>query len=214
MLFENRKDAGQKLSKSLKKYQRDDLIVFGLARGGIPVAFEVAKEFNKPLDVIIVRKLGLIDQPELGFGAIAPENVMILNSKIVDIYNVTSREIEYVKQKEEEKILKRMLQYRKNKIDYDLENKVALLIDDGIATGITTLVAIKYIKKFNPKRIIVASPICASGAIEAIKSETDDFICQYSSNNFSGISEFYKEFAQISDEEVVAMLNTSKKFSK
>jgi len=205
MFFKDRKDAGEKLSRALEKYINEDLYILALPRGGVPVAYEIARRFNAPLDVIVVRKLGYSWNNELGFGAIAP-GITVLNEEILDSYPLKAREINYIKTKEETELARRVKEFRNDKKLYDLKNKTALIVDDGIATGVTILAAIRYAKGLNPRKVIVATPVCAPDTLMTIEAEADDVICLETPFNFNAVAEWYEYFPQTSDAEVKEIL--------
>lgn len=213
MLFKDRSDAGIQLSQELTKLKKDKIVVLALARGGVPVGLEVAKELNSRLDVIVIRKLGFPLFKELGFGAIAPNNVMVLNNGIVNSIGLDQSQIELIKSHEEMELLRRLHSYHgKNKI-LDLKNKTAIIIDDGVATGITAKAAIKYVKTFKPKKIIMAAPVCAFESVNDLKTEVHEVVCLAAPLDFQSVSQWYDDFPQVTDDEVVTILRELDSYS-
>lgn len=213
MLFKDRSDAGKQLSQELVKFKKDKPVVLSLARGGVPVGFEVAKELDSQLDVIVVRKLGFPLFKELGFGAIAPNNVTVLNNGMVNYFGLDNSQIEMIKSQEEIELLRRLHNYRGNNKMTDLKNKTAIIVDDGVATGITAKAAIKYAKSFKPKKIIMAAPVCAVESINDIKTEVHEVIYLAAPLDFQSVSQWYDNFPQVTDEDVIRLLRGSNSYT-
>lgn len=205
MVYRDRKDAGEKLARTLKLSKFTEPVVFGLARGGVPVAYEVAKWLEVSLNVIVVRKLGLPDFPELGFGAIAPGGVLVVDEALVDRFGLDHEQIVEVVHKEQKELIKRVKKYQLRPLGR-LDGQTAIIVDDGVATGSTILAAVRYVKKLEPKRIVVAVPVCPSGIDNVIRKEADDFICLSTESFFGAVGQFYEEFEPTSDGEVVKIL--------
>lgn len=206
MRFKDRYEAGQKLADALKNLDIKSPYVFGMARGGVPVAYEVAKKLNAPLDVLVVRKLGMPQNPEFGFGAIAPEGVSEINTETVQSYRLSSEQIEKIKSAEESELEERLQKYRRDKKLPDLLEKTAIIVDDGIATGVSAKVAIKYLKSKKPQQIILAAPACAKDSEEKLKKYADKIVCLVSSSAFFAVGQWYENFNQTTDEEVTLLL--------
>jgi putative phosphoribosyl transferase len=206
MIFADRYDAGKHLASEIKKKGYSTPYVIGLARGGLPVAFEVAKALKSPLSVLVVRKLGVPALAELGFGAIAPSGIMVLNEEIVRIAGLSKYEINLARQKEQAELSRRIKRYGAKPEMPEIKDKIAILVDDGIATGISAQAAIKYLKVFNPKKVVLATPVCSPETLQMLKAEADEVICLNSPAYFSAVGEWYKDFSQTSDEEVIELL--------
>lgn len=175
--FKDRKEAGQQLAQQLKHYAgRPDVIVLGLPRGGVPIAFEVANELQAPLDVFLVRKLGLPGQPELAMGAIASGNVQVLNEDVVRWTGVPSRVIEAVAQHERAELDRRERRYRGGRSPLQLAGKVVILVDDGLATGSTMQAAVQAVRELSPSRIVVAAPVGAPDSCHALGRVADEVV--------------------------------------
>lgn len=210
--YENRSHAGKLLANTLAPYaNHQDTIILALPRGGVPVAYEIASALHLPLDVFIVRKLGVPMQPELAFGAIASGNIVYLNQDIINHYQLTEKAIQKVQQAEITELNRRLLMYRGN-CDYSyLTNKIVILIDDGIATGATMQVAINAIKNLHAKEIILALPVGALDACLALAKQVSKLICPLQIKNFAAVGQWYDDFNQTSDKEVQALLTANAK---
>lgn len=206
MIFENRQQAGEKLASELLKYRRENPYVLSLPRGGVPVGFEVAKLLQASLSVVAVRKIGLAGNPEYGIGAIAEGGVKILDQKAIESLGINKKEIEKIIQFEEEELKRRVRIYRGNKPLPNLAGKTAILVDDGMATGITAKAAIETVRKLHPQKIVLAAPVCALDTVESLKNLVDEVICFTAPLDFIAVGAWYKTFAQVSDEEVADLL--------
>jgi putative phosphoribosyl transferase len=207
MRFLNRVDAGRQLAKRLRSYAKQkNVIVLGIPRGGVPVAYEVASELEAPLDVFVVRKLGVPWQPELAFGAIASGGVCILDDEVVESAGISHLEVERVAAREEIELQRREKIYRGGRPALALEGKAVILVDDGIATGASTRAAITALRQLHPCRIVLAAPVAPGPTYRRLRSEVDDFVCVHTPETFYAIGEFYDDFSQVSDEEVMELL--------
>lgn len=213
-LFVDRTDAGKQLANALKSYSgQSDIIILALPRGGVPVAYPIAKALKSPLDVFLVRKLGVPRQEELAMGAIASNNVMILNDEIINQLGISQSQIDEVIKKEKSVLEERQNKYTGDRAPIEIENKTVILVDDGIATGSTIRAAIKAIKKLNCKKIVVAVPVAPPDTIEKIRDEVDEMICLKMPYPFFAIGGWYENFGQTSDEEVITLLQKSRENS-
>lgn len=207
MLFRNRIEAGRLLAADLAAYaDRRDTIVLALPRGGVPVAFEVARALRAPLDVFVVRKLGVPGQPELAMGAIATGGIRVLNHDVVDLLHVPQDAIEAAAERELRELERREKRYRLRQAPPEVRGRTAILIDDGLATGATMRAAVVALRRLGPARVVVGVPVgdpvtCAEFAVEA-----DDVVCARTPEPFRAIGTWYDDFAQTSDEEVHALL--------
>jgi predicted phosphoribosyltransferase len=210
MLLKNRSEAGYLLALKLKKYANNPQgLVLGLPRGGIPVAYEIAKYLHLPLDLCLVRKLGVPKRPELAMGAIAWGGVKVFNQDIINELKITATAIEKVVEQELAELSRRERIYRGNRPLPTINGKIIILVDDGIATGATLKAAIMTLKKQQPKQIIVAVPIVSLSMIPAIEAEIDSLVCLMKPENLNSISLWYEDFSQTSDEEVTRLLKAS-----
>jgi len=207
MIFLNRVNAGCKLAKKLDAYAgRKDVLVLGIPRGGVPVAFQVAAELGAPLDVFVVRKLGAPWRPELAFGAIATGGIRILDTQIVESLGITDLEIERIAARERQELDRRERVYRGTRPPLNVDGKTVILVDDGIATGASTRAAIAALRKLKPARIVLAAPIGPASTCSRLRLEVEDLICLDTPEAFYAIGEFYEDFSQVSDEEVTNLL--------
>jgi len=207
MIFANRVEAGRELARKLTKYAgRDDVIVLGAPRGGVPVAFEVARELRAPLDVFVVRKLGVPGHEELAFGAIASGGIRIINRSTIEALSLTDREVEQVAAAEEKELKRREREYRHSRAPLNLNGRTAILVDDGIATGASVLAAIHALREMKPKALVVATPVAPRATCDGLRREADDVVCAESPEPFYGVGQFYGDFSQVSDEEVTELL--------
>jgi putative phosphoribosyl transferase len=206
VIFKDRVEAGKILANKLSKYAAEDPLVLGLPRGGVPVAFEVAKALKAPLDVYIVRKLGVPGHEELAMGAIATGDVRVLNESVIGPLQISQEAIETETKREKKELKRRERVYRSGRSPLNLANRTVLLIDDGIATGSTIKAAIAALKKQKAAKIIVGVPVAPSSTIEELKNEVDDVICVSTPDFFIAISVWYDEFPQTTDEQVRELL--------
>ncbi len=207
MIFKNRAQAGKMLAEKLLKYKDDPTaIILALPRGGIEIGYEVAKDLNLPLDIIVSRKIPDPVNSELAIGAITPDGQIILDKIIIKRYKIPQSFIDLQIKKEQEEAQRRLELYRKNKDQLNLKNKIAILVDDGIATGYTMKAAIKSAKKLGAQKIVVAIPVMPKEDIGKIKKDVDELICLHKAETFLGVGAFYQNFPQLTDEEVVSTL--------
>ena len=206
VIFKDRVAAGEILANKLSKYAAENPLVLGLPRGGVPVAFEVAKALKAPLDVYIVRKLGVPGHEELAMGAIATGDVRVLNESVIGPLHISNEAIETETEKEKEELKRREGVYRSGRAPLNVANRTVLLIDDGIATGSTIKAAIAALKKQKAAKIIVGVPVAPASTIEELKKEVDDIVCVSTPDFFIAISVWYDEFPQTTDEQVRKLL--------
>ena len=208
MIFKDRHEAGKKLTKKLSKYKnKKDVIVLGIPRGGVEVAFEVAKILIAPLSIVVTKKIGHPFESEFAIGAVSPGNY------IVDEGYGKEAKDEYIKKtvrQMNKEIKRRYTEYTKGILP-KLKNKIVIVVDDGLATGYTLLAAIKYVKSKNPKKVIVAVPVAAQDSFEKVKKMADELICLEVPGFFFAVGSFYQEFSQLEDEEVRFYLEEGEK---
>ena len=209
MLFDDRRDAGRQLARVLNHLRGQDVVVLGLPRGGVPVAFEVARELDAELDVIVVRKLGVPFQPELGMGAIGEDGVRVVNRDVVEAAGVTEAQIADVEGRERVELERRARRFRGDRPRLDLTGRVAVIVDDGIATGSTARVACQIARAHGATRVVLAVPVAPPDWTERIGPDADDLVALHTPHPFWAIGQFYRDFSQTSDDEVVACLARS-----
>jgi putative phosphoribosyl transferase len=206
MSFLDRSDAGRRLANRVLHLRGEDVVVLGLPRGGVPVAAEVAWALGAPLDVIVVRKLGVPVQPELGMGAIGEGDVRIINPEVVAITHVTDGEIAAVEKRERAELERRARRFRGERRRTPLAGRTAIIIDDGIATGSTARAACQVAKAQGAARVVLAVPVAPPSACTALAADADEVICLETPAHFLAIGEWYQDFSQTSDGEVVSLL--------
>lgn len=206
--FIDRQEAGIILTKHLKNYaHQSNVIILALPRGGVPVAYEIAKALSLPLDVFIVRKLGVPGHEELAMGAIASGDTVIFNESMMKQMNLEESLIEGVLRAEKKELLRRERLYRRNRPAIDPTGKTIILVDDGIATGSTMLAAIQALRKHKPESIVVAVPVSPQSTYKGMKALVDKIICPLTPINFYSVGLWYENFTQTSDDEVIELLD-------
>lgn len=210
MFYKDRKDAGRQLAEKLKKYKEDKPIIMALPRGGVVLGYEVAKILNAPMDVITTRKTGAPFNPEFGIGAIAPNGIRILNPESINLLKISDSEIERIIEKETNEMNRRITLYRKGLPSINLQGKTVIVVDDGLATGVSTKAAILSIKQMQPEKIILAVPVSPPNTADKFRKEVDEFICLAEPADFYAVSVYYDNFEQISDEEVINLIQKAK----
>jgi putative phosphoribosyl transferase len=206
MSFINRVDAGRCLAARLEYLRGEDLVILGLPRGGVPVALEVAAALHAPLDVIVVRKLGVPFQPELGMGAIGEDGVRVLNVEVVRMAGVSSEELAAVEKRERVELERRAQRFRGGRIPVPIKGKTVVVVDDGIATGSTARAACQVARAHGAARVILAVPVAPRDWTDRLAGDADEFVCVDTPEPFFGVGQFYADFSQTTDEEVIACL--------
>ncbi|WP_066384231.1 MULTISPECIES: phosphoribosyltransferase [unclassified Anabaena] len=207
MLFQNRTTAGQTLASNLGEYvNQPDVIVLALPRGGVPVAFEVAQALNAPLDVLVVRKLGVPNQEELAMGAIASGGVRIINQQIVNELNFSEEVIARVAAQEQRELERREAMYRGDEPFPELQGRTVILVDDGLATGATMWAAVLAVRQKQPKEIVIAVPVAASETCQQLENKVEKIVCAATPSPFYSVGMWYEEFPQTTDEQVRELL--------
>ena len=209
-MFRDRIDAAQKLTQSLKEYESLKPIILALPRGGVPIGYEVAQALHAPLDILVVRKVGAPWNPEFGIGALAP-GVEILDEDSLQTLGLTRSDLEGIIEEETLELNRRIRLYRGHDDFPDIAGKTVILIDDGLATGISTRAAILAIKKMNPSQLILAVPVGPQDTINKLKKLVDTLICLEVPPHFYAVGAFYHDFPQVSDAEVIDLLKRSSK---
>jgi erythromycin esterase-like protein/adenine/guanine phosphoribosyltransferase-like PRPP-binding protein len=213
-IFRDRRDAGRVLAALLEGYRgRPDVVVLGLPRGGVPVAYEVARALGAPLDVFVVRKLGVPGHEEMAMGAIASGGVVVLNDDVIRALRINPQTIQRVAEREARELLRREQAYREGRPMRDLAGKTVILVDDGLATGSSMRAAIQALRKLGPARIVVAVPAAPESTCSELAAEVDDVVCATTPSPFFAVGYSYWDFAQTSDEEVRELLHAASGFS-
>jgi putative phosphoribosyl transferase len=207
MLFRERADAGGQLLSRLGRYAgRDDVLVLALPRGGMPVGYEIARGLGAPLDVFVVRKLGVPGQEELAMGAIATGGVRVINADVVDALRIPPAVIDRVAAEEARELERRERAYRGDRPEPDVRGKTVILVDDGLATGSTMRAAVAALRAQGPARIVVAVPVGAQSTCEELSREVDEIVCLAMPEPFLAVGRFYDDFSQTTDQEVHDLL--------
>jgi putative phosphoribosyl transferase len=207
MVFQDRTDAGRRLATRMAGYRSEpNLLILGLPRGGVAVAFEIAKALHAPLDIFVVRKLGVPGQEELAMGAIASGNVLVRNLSVLDALHISESVFRAVVERERDELKRREVVYRGHRAPPAISGRSIIVVDDGLATGATMQAAIEGVRTQKPARIVVAVPVAAPCTYEKLRGMVDDFIWLATPERFYGVSQLYKDFSETSDEEVHQLL--------
>ena len=204
--FLDRRDAGRKLARPLMRYREEHPVVFALPRGGVPVAYEVALALDAPLDVLVARKLGAPDQPEFGIGAVAPGGVRVLNEDAVRRLGIPEDYLDWITAQETAEVERRLRHFRGELPETPVAGRAVILVDDGLATGVTARAAVEALRLRGPGRLVLAVPVCADQTAEFLRPEVDDLVCLRCPPDLGAIGFWYADFDQTPDEEVVRLL--------
>jgi len=210
--YRNRSEAGRLLAAELLRYKsKRDVVVLGLTRGGVPVAAEVATALQAPLDVVVVRKLGVPFQPELAMGAIAGDGVEVLDKELIHAVGLTDKDVAAAVARERAEVDRREQLYRGGRPPLDLKDRMAILVDDGLATGSTMLAAVAFARKRQAKRIVMAVPVGSVDALEKLGEKVDECVCLAAPDPFFAVGEWYWTFLATQDAEVIKLLEENAK---
>ena len=212
--FRDRRDAGERLAARLTYLESEHPLVLGLPRGGVPVAAVVAARLHAPLDILVVRKLGVPFQPELAMGAIGEEGARVLESNVIRQAGITAGQIAAVETKERAEIERRAARYRDGRTPVPLSGRVVVIVDDGIATGSTALAAIQVARHRGAARVVLAAPVASAETARDLMSVVDEFVCVATPEDFGAVGRFYRDFSQTSDDEVASLLATARAASE
>lgn len=207
MSFINRKHAGEMLAKSLAKYKDTDAMVAALPRGGVPIAAIISQKLNLNLEVLVVRKIGAPFQPELAVGAICEDQEPIWNMRVLSMVGLQPDDLGQTVQSEMANIKQQVKVFREGKKISDLINKNIILVDDGLATGATMLAAIKFLKKKGAHKITIAVPVAATSSVKQLKDKVDELVVLESHEDLSSVGQWYKDFSQVTNEQVLKILH-------
>ena len=210
MLFKDRTEAGRMLAARLMKYRESDPIVLALPRGGVVVGYEVASALGALFDVMVVRKVGAPGRPELGVGAVAPGGVWIFNEPLMRMLGLSEDDIAYTAAAEEREMERRLRRYRGSARMPSFGDRTVILVDDGLATGVTARAAIEAVRREAPRRLVFAAPVCAPDTAEALRAEVDEVLCAETPDDFMAVGVWYENFEQVTDEEVVRLLERAR----
>jgi predicted phosphoribosyltransferase len=214
MIFQDRSDAGRQLAQRLAVYQEAHPLIFGLPRGGVVVAFEVALSLNAPLDVVVARKIGAPDQPELGIGAIAPGGVRVLDERTIRLLDIPQVRIDRVIERESLELERRLRLYRGDRPPPGVCGRTVIVVDDGLATGVTARAAVRSLKLGSPHRTVLAAPVCAPESAAGFRSEVDEIVCLGMPFDFRAVGLWYQNFDQTTDDEVLDLLDRARTFGR
>ena len=206
MVFRDRRDAGKQLSERLLHLRGHSPIVLALPRGGVVVGNEVARALGAPLEVIVARKLGAPGNPEFGFGAIGPGGERVLDRNTVRMLGLTEADIELVAREELQELERRLHHYRGDRPMPELRGRTAIVVDDGLATGVTARAALRAVRRMQPARLVLAVPVSPPDTAESMAAEVDEFVCLHTPPGFMAVGQWYEVFYQTSDEEVLQIL--------
>ena len=209
--FRDRRDAGKRLAGRLARYRDERPVVFALPRGGVPVGYEVALALGAPLDVLVSRKLGAPDQPEFGIGAVAPGGVRVLNENVVRRLGIPEDYLDRITRQETAEVERRLKHFRGDRPEADVSGSTAILVDDGLATGVTARAAVEALRLRKPERIVLAAPVCAAQSAGLFQAVVDDLICLKCPPDLGAIGFWYQDFDQTPDEEVIRLLEEHQK---
>ncbi len=208
MPFADRRDAGRRLAKALERYRAERPVILALPRGGVPVAAEIAEALSAPLDLVLVRKIGLPGQPELAMGAVVdgPAPLTVRNEDVIRLTQASEAAFDAVRDRELAEIARRRRRYLGDRPHPGLAGRVAIVVDDGIATGATTRAALRSVRQFGPARLVLAVPVAPTTTLAELRDEADDIVCLEDHEPFGAIGAFYGDFSQVGDEEVTRIL--------
>lgn len=206
-VFQDRTDAGERLAAALDRIQSENPIVLGLARGGVVVAAAVAKRLNAPLDALICQKVGAPNHPEYAVGAVAPGGIVVADNDALSQLEISKTEFERMAELKVAEVNRRLGVYRGGQQPPEVAGRTVVIVDDGLATGTTALAAVQYARKLGAARVVLAAPVCSSGAIDLLEDEVDELICLSEPSFFYAVGQWYRDFNQVGDDEVIALLS-------
>jgi predicted phosphoribosyltransferase len=208
--FEDRRDAGRRLAEKLSRFKDERPVVFALPRGGVPVGYEISRSLGAPLDVFVSRKLGAPGQPEFGIGAVAAGGVRVLNRDVVRRLGIPDDYVEEITAQEIAEVGRRLRYFRGERPEPVVAGRTAILVDDGLATGVTARAAVQAVRLREPRRLVLAAPVCAAQTAELFKTQVDELVCLERPTDLGAIGFWYRNFEQTSDEEVADLLDRAR----
>src|ERR687884_271826 len=209
--FEDRRDAGRRLAGKLLRFKDEQTVVFALPRGGVPVGYEISRALEAPLDVFVSRKLGAPGQPEFGIGAVAAGGVRILNTEVIRRLGIPDEYLERITAQEVAEVNRRLRFFRGGRPEPEVGGRTAILVDDGLATGVTARAAVEALRRLEPRRLVLAAPVCAAQTAELLGPEVDELVCLQAPPDLGAIGFWYGDFSQTSDEEVIELLERARR---
>lgn len=211
MRFRDRYDAGRQLAARLDAYRYEKVLVLGVPRGGVEVAYEVARALDAPLDVVVARKIGAPFQPELGVGAIAEDGLPVFDQAALRALRLSAEDLAPVVAREREELRRRVQRYRQGRAAPQVQDRTVLLVDDGLATGVTAHAALRALARRQPQRLVLAVPVCAPDTARRLREDADDVVCVICPRRFAAVGSWYEDFRQTSDETVLGLLERARR---
>jgi predicted phosphoribosyltransferase len=208
--FADRHDAGRQLAERLLPLADEDPVVVGLPRGGVPVAEEVAAALGAPLEILSVRKLGAPHNPEYGIGAIAEDGTRVFDPEALAVLGIDNRTLESIVARETAELRRRVVAYRGERAALPLDRRTVIVVDDGVATGVTDTAALRAIRRCRPRRLVLAVPVCPPDSLARLRGEADEIVCLVAPPQLYGVGQWYRDFSQVSDSKVIAALDTAR----
>ena len=208
--FRDREDAGRRLVERLSRYGDENPVVFALPRGGVAVGCEFSLALGVPVEVCVARKLGAPGQPEFGIGAVAPGGVRILNEDVVRRLGIPDGYVERITEQETAEVEHRLRHFRGERQQPEVRGRTVVLVDDGLATGVTARAAVKALRRLEPRRLVLAAPVCAAQTAELLGPEVDELVCLEAPQDLGAIGFWYRDFSQTTDEEVIELLERAR----
>lgn len=206
--FADRRDAGRRLAERLLGERAERPVVVALPRGGVPVAREIASALDAPLEVLAVRKLGAPHNPEYGIGAVAEGGTGVIDAEAVSILGISTKAVDSILARETAELRRRVTAYRGDRPPLDLRDRTVIVVDDGVATGLTDTAALRAVRRQEPRRVILAVPVCAPDSARRLREEADEVVCLQTPALLRGVGQWYRDFSQVSDDEVVETLRS------
>jgi predicted phosphoribosyltransferase len=208
--FADRRDAGRQLAERLLPLAGERPIVVGLPRGGVPVAEEIATALGAPLEILSVRKLGAPHNPEYGIGAIAEDGTRVFDPEALAVLGIDNRTLEAIVARESAELRRRVAVYRGDRAAMPLDRRTVIVVDDGVATGVTDTASLRAIRRHRPHRLVLAVPICPPDSLARLRGEADEIVCLVVPPHLYGVGQWYRDFSQVGDREVIAALDTAR----
>jgi predicted phosphoribosyltransferase len=201
--YADRRDAGRRLAERLSALAAEKPVVVALPRGGVPVAKEIADALDAPLEILAVRKLGSPQNPEYGIGAVAEDGTTVVDPEAAAVVGVRNGELDAIVAREVAELARRVRAYRGDRPPLDLENRTVIVVDDGVATGVTDTAGLRAVRRRRPRRVVLAVPVCSPDSLGRLRKEADEVVCLRTPPLLRGVSQYYRDFSQVSDEEVL-----------